>query len=840
MQIQSHDSNAKPSVVVDSNVNVHEIVDIARQYKVHAVWYGGWGGEGEGCGDTIVVNPIILSEALATSDPPMKYIGPDASLMKVLEDQIQCTLLAQTVGMPCLSWNGEGILCNVTQERTTGFVSMGSYCDNVRIGSVEEAIHAAENIGFPVRIMDSTVRRYCVEQGAKGIRIVSKVQDVEDAYRQVKDEVPEGTILIRKELSTAVRHLVVPLLADEYGNVVALNGRDCSIQRHHQHEQILVEEAPPSNIVVPTHVWEEMESCAVLLAKQVGFASTGIVEFLYSESDQKYYFVQFTPYLTMGHSVTEMITKVNLPLCQLQVAMGIELGNIEGIRRFYGMNIDEDDPLRVSTALNLIDFNTMKPSPPVGFCIGIYLTEENNGQQHMIPGADDGIEQLNFSSTQNAWGYMSKTKYDAMGDRTNLETIHLFASGNDREEARHNAIVALKELSDRVDVMAKVKYIIKVMEHDDYVSNRIDTKWLDRCDVNVDNDGKADATVEKNVSNTQDVTEATAEKSVSNTKDVTLSNHVKVVIGALIIAYDHFVANEEKHRNNDPATSPESNSQSVLEHTVELILDKTKYILCCRKLEPNRFSVSVSGSPEKHLIATIKQDANSIYNINVGDKNRSVYVNSRAGDSLGLNITIDGIDVSYSHEFKTVLIKTEFSGKVTNVLVDNGVRLMHGDNICEIDAVNESKTLTATRAGTITWKISNGDAVNEGDTIATIQSDCPQETAATALFKGDLEIEGWCVDSGVNSSKTPYFSFKNPFESFNSGLSGYSLMGQTTFNTAFDDLKKVVGKPLLPEPDYDDDEPSSLSHVRPDVKVKGTPNEPSSPHKDAGAIEMKK
>mmetsp|Transcript_7808 Transcript_7808/g.14709 ORF Transcript_7808/g.14709 Transcript_7808/m.14709 type:complete len:1495 (+) Transcript_7808:333-4817(+) len=819
---KTDDSKPIPTLLLDSNVHP-KIVNVARQYGVHAVvWYGGGWGK-----DDNSHFPFALSEALATCDPPIKFIGPSSSsssspLWTMLMDTIQSTLVAQSVGIPCLSWNGEGI-CNAIYDREIGVVSMDSYNDSARIRSLEEAKNVAVKIGFPVRIMASTAMGRCfVKEGAisgeEGVRIVSKAEDVEDAYQKVREEVSgDENIVIMRELSDNTRHIEVQILADEYGNVVSLNGCDCSIQRNNQ---VIVEEAPPT--IVPAHVWKEMEASAVLLAKEVGFVSAGTVEFLYMENDQKYYFLQFTPYLTIGHSVTERITNVNLPSCQLQIAMGIELGNISDIRELYGIRLHEEySPMEVST--NAVDFNTMKQNLPNGHCIAVYLTIEGD-ENGPSPCVDD-VTELDFSSTDNVRGYIFVKDFNVNVEKGNLKMIHLLASGNDREEARRNATISLNELCSKFDGTAKTKYVLDVMEHDDYVSNRIDTKWLERCDIHFNDNCEAEVTVETNP------------PSINN--DPSLSNHVKAVIGAIIVAYEKIILGE-KHQKNDVTANAENKSQSVMEHTVELILDKIKYKLYCRRMEPNRFSVSVSGSPEKHVMANIIKDAKGGYTVDVGGKSRCAFVKSMGDGLSSLNIMIDGIDVSFSPEFEIVFFKTEFAGTVINILVDDGAHLNQGECICEIDTMNESKILTTKRAGFISWKISKGYTLKEGDIVATMKPDCPQESAVTSVFHGDLDIDGWCVDSQHNSSQMPYFTFKNPFESFNSGLSGYSLMSQNTFNTAFDDLKKVVATPILPEPDYDADEPPLVSTVQTEANNKQSSKVPSSPRKEPNAADSKK
>ena len=99
--------------------------------------------------------------------------------------------------------------------------------------------------------------------------------EVQAAYHQVCGEVPGSPIFIMK-LSTNSRHLEAQLLADEYGDFIALNGRDCSVQRHHQK---IIEEGPP--VAPPPHLWKQMEDAAVSLTKAVGYANAGTVESLH-------------------------------------------------------------------------------------------------------------------------------------------------------------------------------------------------------------------------------------------------------------------------------------------------------------------------------------------------------------------------------------------------------------------------------------------------------------------------------------------------------------------------------------------------------------------------------
>ena len=129
-------------------------------------------------------------------------------------------------------------------------------------------------------------------------------------------------------------------MGDEYGNAVALNGRDCSTQRRFQK---IFEEGPPT--IANPAVFREMEKAAQRLTRNIGYVGAGTVEYLYNANTQEYFFLELNPRLQVEHPVTEGITGVNLPATQLQVAMGIPLNRIPDIRKFYGRDVDDDSAI---------------------------------------------------------------------------------------------------------------------------------------------------------------------------------------------------------------------------------------------------------------------------------------------------------------------------------------------------------------------------------------------------------------------------------------------------------------------------------------------------------------
>ena len=197
--------------------------------------------------------------------------------------------------------------------------------------------------------------------GGKGIRKVEHRDQIELAFSQVQGEVPGSPIFLMK-LAPVARHLEVQLLADEWGEAIAIFGRDCSIQRRHQK---IIEEGPV--VAAPPEVWKQMEKAAVRLAKEVGYVGAGTVEYLYTP-DGNYYFLELNPRLQVEHPVTELISGVNLPAAQLQVAMGIPLHRLPGIRRMYGKSRNGDSK---------IDFEQEEARLLPGHVIACRITAEN-------------------------------------------------------------------------------------------------------------------------------------------------------------------------------------------------------------------------------------------------------------------------------------------------------------------------------------------------------------------------------------------------------------------------------------------------------------------------------
>ena len=185
------------------------------------------------------------------------------------------------------------------------------------VASVEEALTAAESVGYPVLLKASA------GGGGRGIRRCDRPEELSAAFAEAKaeaqacfgnDEMYLETLVLRP------RHIEFQVLADRYGNVIHLGDRDCSVQRRNQK---LIEEAP-ARCLTP-ELRERMGAAAVKAAKAVGYENAGTVEFLLDPDREHFYFMEMNTRIQVEHGVTELVTGVDLVRQQLRIASGLAL-----------------------------------------------------------------------------------------------------------------------------------------------------------------------------------------------------------------------------------------------------------------------------------------------------------------------------------------------------------------------------------------------------------------------------------------------------------------------------------------------------------------------------------
>ncbi|XP_076867107.1 LOW QUALITY PROTEIN: acetyl-CoA carboxylase 1 [Brachyhypopomus gauderio] len=648
--------------------NVELIVDIAKRIPVQAVW-AGWGHASE--------NPK-LPELLHKNS--IAFMGPPSQAMWALGDKIASSIVAQTAGIPTLPWSGMGLTIMWSEsDQKKGIVSVPSdLYEQGCIQDVEAGLKVAERVGYPIMIKASE------GGGGKGIRKVNNADDFPNLFRQVQTEVPGSPIFVML-LAKHARHLEVQILADQYGNAISLFGRDCSVQRRHQK---IIEEAP-ATIATPD-VFENMEKCAVKLAKMVGYVSAGTVEYLYSK-DGSFYFLELNPRLQVEHPCTEMVADVNLPAAQLQIAMGIPLHRIKDIRMLYGVQPWGDSP---------IDFEVLSTAPcPRGHVIAARITSENPDEG--FKPSSGTVQELNFRSNKNVWGYFSVAAAGGLHEFADSQFGHCFSWGENREEAISNMVVALKELSIRGDFRTTVEYLIKLLETESFQHNSIDTGWLDRL---------------------------ISEKMQAERPDTILG----IVSGALHVADVNFRNSVSNflHSLERGQVLPASTLLNTVD--VELIYEGTKYVLKVTRQSPNSYVVIMNDSLAEVDVHRLSDGGLLL------SYDGSSYTTYMKEEVDRYRITIGNKTCVFEKENDPSVLRSPSAGKLIQYTVEDGGHVFAGQCYAEIEVMKMVMTLTAVESGCIHYVKRAGAVLEPGCIIAKLQLDDPSRVQQAELHLGAL------------------------------------------------------------------------------------------------------
>jgi len=256
-----------------------------------------------------------FAEALAAAN--VAFIGPPVGAIESMGDKITSKKIAQEAGV----------------STVPGYMGL--------IEDADEAVKISQEIGYPVMIKASA------GGGGKGMRIAWNDEEAREGFQSSKNEAAnsfgDDRIFIEKFV-TQPRHIEIQVLADAHGNCIYLNERECSIQRRNQK---VVEEAPSPFLDEATRKAMGEQSCA--LAKAVGYASAGTVEFIV-DGDRNFYFLEMNTRLQVEHPVTELITGVDLVEQMIRVANGEPLSITQDDVKINGWAIENrlyaEDPYR--------------------------------------------------------------------------------------------------------------------------------------------------------------------------------------------------------------------------------------------------------------------------------------------------------------------------------------------------------------------------------------------------------------------------------------------------------------------------------------------------------------
>jgi acetyl-CoA carboxylase biotin carboxylase subunit len=248
------------------------------------------------------------------------FIGPTAEHVRIMGDKILAKDTAQTLGIPVVPGSGP-------------------------VGDMEEARVFARDIGYPVLVKASA------GGGGRGMKLALDESQIEPAVQTARNEARAAfgndTVYLEKYL-VHPRHIEVQVLADGFGNAIHLGERDCSLQRRHQK---LWEEAPS-----PALNANERNRIGDIVAKamrDLAYRGVGTVEFLYE--DGEFYFIEMNTRLQVEHTITEMITGLDLVIEQIRIAAGAPLSLRQEDVRFNGHSIE--------CRINAENPHTFRPSP---------------------------------------------------------------------------------------------------------------------------------------------------------------------------------------------------------------------------------------------------------------------------------------------------------------------------------------------------------------------------------------------------------------------------------------------------------------------------------------------
>lgn len=343
------------------------------------------------------------------------FIGPPPEAMEAMGGKISARKVAIAAGVPVVPGTTEPI-------RT-----------------FEDARETAASFGYPIMLKASA------GGGGKGMRLVDSEGELKNSLEAAQSEAlasfGDDAVYIEKAI-VRPRHIEIQIFSDKHGNHVHLGERECSIQRRHQK---VIEEAPSP--IDSAELRDKMGECAVMVAKAVDYVGAGTVEFLVSDVDRAFYFLEMNTRLQVEHPVTELVTGIDLVREQIKVAAGEPLSFTQSDVRMTGHAIEcriyAEDP----------DMNFM-PSPGKVMRLRVPAGPGVRDDGGVYEGSEVSIH------------------YDPM--------ISKFAvHGRDRAEAIDRMRRALAEYE--IDgIKTTLPFFRRVIIDDDFIEGRLDTAFIER------------------------------------------------------------------------------------------------------------------------------------------------------------------------------------------------------------------------------------------------------------------------------------------------------------------------------------------------------------------------
>jgi len=370
--------------------------------------------EVSGC-DAIFPGYGFLSENLyfveICTNHGIKFIGPTPEVMMLMSDKSKAKDVMIQAKVPVVPGSDGAIV------------------------DIEDAKKRAKEVGYPV------ILKAAQGGGGRGMRVVEEEDELENAFFAAEGEAitsfGDGTIYMEKFIKNP-RHIEVQIMADSHGNVIHIGERDCSMQRRHQK---LIEESPA--LVLTDEVRKNLHEAAVRATKFIKYEGAGTFEFLL-DSNLDFYFMQMNTRLQVEHTVSEMVSDLDLIKMMIEIAEGKELPSQDSIKlnsHSIECRITAEDPIS-------------------------FLPNPGKITSWIAPGGKD----VRIDSHAYA-GYTVPMIYDSMIGK-------LIVRGHDRTDAISRMHRALSEFR-ITGIKTTIPFHLKMMENKDFIDNNFDTKYLE-------------------------------------------------------------------------------------------------------------------------------------------------------------------------------------------------------------------------------------------------------------------------------------------------------------------------------------------------------------------------
>lgn len=403
-----------PAPSKDSYLNVREIISACEITGADAI-HPGFGFLSE--------NPAF---AKMCEKCGIIFIGPRANSIEMLGDKAQAKETMKAAGVPVIM-GSDGAISNIHAAKTL-----------------------ARDLGYPVLVKASA------GGGGRGIRVVREESELESQMTAAKQEAlacfGNDEVYIEKFIENP-KHIEIQILADDYGNVISLGERDCSMQRRNQK---VLEESPSPAGFMTQELRDKMGKAACTAAKVCGYRNAGTIEFLVDKNGD-FYFMEMNTRIQVEHPITEAVTGIDLVKQQLLIAGGQKLSIKQEDVKLQGHAIE----CRINAENPLLDF---RPSP--GLIKSLFM-----------PGGM-GIR----VDTAVYQGYEIPPYYDSMIGK-------LIAYGKDRQEAIAKMTWALSEFI--VDgISTNIDFQLKLIRTKEFLDGNYDNGFLNRTDILADERSK--------------------------------------------------------------------------------------------------------------------------------------------------------------------------------------------------------------------------------------------------------------------------------------------------------------------------------------------------------------